>query len=261
MPPMAQFTVWDPEKGIAPASALAGDAVIHLAGEPVSQRWTPEVKRRIRDSRVLGTARLIEGIRASEKKPRVLVSASAVGYYGDRGDEELTEESGAGKTFLAAISKEWEEAALKARELGLRVVLVRIGIVLGAGGGALEKMLPPFRAGVGGRLGSGEQWMPWIHLDDMVNLFQRALEDEAMSGAVNGTAPNPVRNAEFTATLGRALRRPALLPVPRLAVRLLYGEMSEILFHSQRVIPRAALKAGFEFRHPELFAALKSIVG
>lgn len=260
MSPAAQFSVWEPEKGPPPPAALAADAVIHLAGEPVSQRWTPEVKRRIRDSRVIGTQQLVAALRQAEKRPQVLVVASAVGYYGDRGNDVLTESSKPGDTFLARICVEWENAALAAQSLGIRVVPIRIGIVLGQGGGALEKMLPLFKAGVGGRLGTGAQWMPWIHIDDLVALFLRAAVDSSWKGPVNGAAPNPVTNADFTAALGRTLHRPALFPVPEFAVKILYGEMAQILFHSQRVIPQAPLSAGFEFRHPELFGALKAIL-
>lgn len=256
----AQFSVWEPEKGPPPAAALAVDAVIHLAGEPVSQRWSPEVKRRIRDSRVIGTQQLLTGLRQVEHRPKVLVTASAVGYYGDRGNEVLTESSEPGDTFLSRICVEWEASARAARSFGLRVVPVRIGLVLGKGGGALEKMLPLFKAGVGGRLGAGTQWMPWVHLDDLVSLMVRAVEDESWNGPVNGAAPNPVTNVDFTTALGRAVHRPALLPVPEFAVKLLYGEMAQILFHSQRVIPQVPLSAGFEFRHPELFGALKAIL-
>ena len=258
--PSAQFSVWEPEKGPPPPAALAADAVIHLAGEPVSQRWSPEVKRRIRDSRVIGTQQLVAGLRQAERRPKVLVAASAVGYYGDRGNEVLTESASPGDTFLSRICVEWESAANEARSLGMRVVPVRTGLVLGKGGGALEKMLPLFKTGVGGKLGAGTQWMPWVHLDDLVSLMVRALEDGSWDGPVNGSAPNPVTNSDFTAALGRAVHRPALLPVPEFAVKLLYGEMAQILFHSQRVIPQVPLSAGFEFRHPELFGALKAIL-
>ncbi|MBL8291969.1 MAG: TIGR01777 family oxidoreductase [Bryobacterales bacterium] len=258
--PSAHFSVWEPEKGPPPPAALAADAVIHLAGEPVSQRWSPEVKRRIRDSRVIGTQQLVAGLGQAEQRPKVLVTASAVGYYGDRGNEVLTESAGPGDTFLSRICVEWEAAANEARSLGMRVVPVRTGLVLGKGGGALEKMLPLFKAGVGGKLGAGTQWMPWVHLDDLVSLMVRAVEDGSWDGPVNGAAPNPVTNADFTAALGRAVHRPALLPVPEFAVKVLYGEMAQILFHSQRVIPQFPLSAGFEFRHPELFGALKAIL-
>lgn len=257
----AQFTIWDPEKTAAPVSALEGaDAVIHLAGEPVAQRWTPDVKRRIRASRVEGSERLVEGMAQCAKAPSVLVCASAVGYYGDRGEEELTEISRPGQGFLPEVCVAWESAVRKAEALGVRVVTIRIGVVLAAEGGALDKMLPAFKFGVGGKLGSGAQYMAWIHVDDLVSMFVWALENPKVSGPVNGVSPEPVTNAGFTHALGRALRRPAILPVPKLAVQLLFGEMSEILFNSQRAKPATALALGFEFRHPDVYGALKDVV-
>ncbi|MEZ5402087.1 MAG: TIGR01777 family oxidoreductase [Bryobacteraceae bacterium] len=262
LPQGSGFSIWDPAKGPPPREALDGcDAVIHLAGEPVAQRWSPEIKRRIRSSRIDVTGQLVEALSELSAKPKVLVCASAVGCYGDRGDEVLTESSSAGKGFLAGVCVEWERAANAAAGLGLRVVLLRTGIVLGRGGGALERMLPPFRVGLGGKLGSGKQWMPWIHLDDLCAMIHFAVERPEVQGPLNGTAPNPVRNEEFTRALGRALQRPALIPVPEFAIRLLYGEMAQIMFASQRAVPRAALAAGFEFRFPELFGALKDVLG
>jgi hypothetical protein len=262
LPAGTGFSIWDPAKGPPPREALDdADAIIHLAGEPVAQRWTPEVKRRIRASRVGVTGQLIDALSEQPHKPSVLVSASAVGYYGNRDDEVLTESSAPGKGFLPEVCVEWEKAATGAAGLGMRVVPIRIGVVLGRDGGALAGMLPPFRLGLGGRLGSGRQWMPWIHLDDICALIRFVLEHPEVSGPLNGAAPNPVRNVDFTAALGRALARPALLPIPEFGIRLLYGEMSEILFASQRVHPRAAQAAGFEFRHPEIFAALKDVLG
>jgi hypothetical protein len=241
------------------ATDLAGcEAVIHLAGEPVSQRWSAAVKERIRASRVEGTQKLVAAI--GKTGPRVLISASAVGYYGDRPGEVLTESSSGGQGFLAEVSAQWEDAALAARAFGVRVAVIRIGIVLGPGGGALAKMLPAFRAGVGGRLGSGEQYMPWIHLDDLCALFRFAVENPAVDGPLNGVAPEPVTNAEFTRILARVLHRPALLPVPRFAVNLLFGEMAQILFWSQRVVPRTVEAAGFRFGYPRLEQALRAIV-
>ncbi|MEZ5351941.1 MAG: TIGR01777 family oxidoreductase [Bryobacteraceae bacterium] len=255
------FSIWDPAKGPPPADAFQdADAVIHLAGEPVAQRWSPDVKRRIRSSRVDATAQLIAAIAASPRKPAVFLSASAVGYYGDRGDEVLTESSAPANGFLPSVCVEWEKAASEATQLGIRVALLRTGIVLGKGGGALAQMLTPFKVGLGGRLGSGKQWMPWIHMTDMCALYLAALDNPALSGPVNAVSPNPVRNDDFTAALGRALARPALLPVPEFAIRLLYGEMSQILFASQRVVPRAAQASGFEFRQPEIFGALKDLL-
>ncbi len=257
----SEFSVWDPDKSIPPMAAIEGaDAVIHLAGEPVAQRWSADVKRRIRSSRVDGTRHLVEAIRQAVRKPSVLVSASAVGYYGDRGAETLEEPSGPGNGFLPEVCVEWEREALTARSLGVRVALTRIGLVLAAEGGALEKMLPAFKMGVGGRMGSGEQYMSWIHVDDLVSLLVWAVEDRAARGPYNATAPNPVNNADFTVALARALRRPAILPVPAFAAKLLFGEMAEILFHSQRAIPRAALQQGFVFRHPEVFGALSAVL-
>ncbi len=251
---------WDPMAGPPPAEAIAGcDAVIHLAGEPVAQRWSDDVKRRIRDSRVTGTRNLVAGLRAANPIPETLICASAVGFYGDRPGETLTESSAAGTGFLPEVCREWEREAEAVRELGVRVAAIRIGLVLGAGGGALEKMLPPFKMGVGGRLGAGTQYMPWIHLDDLCALFEFAL-DHALHGPLNGSAPNPVTNAEFTRVLAAALHRPAIFPVPQLAVKVLYGEMSQILFFSQRVLPRAAEAAGFRFQYPELAGALANVL-
>jgi uncharacterized protein (TIGR01777 family) len=231
---------------------------VNLAGEPVAQRWTAEAKRRIRDSRVDGTRRLVEALGNSRARPPVLVSASATGYYGDRGDEVLTENSGPGSDFLAGTCVEWEAAAQRAERIGIRVVLLRIGIVLGRGG-ALKKMLPAFRAGVGGTLGSGRQWMSWIHIDDLVKLALFTIQHE-MSGPVNAVSPDPVTNAGFTTALSGVLHRPAILPVPKIALRAVYGEMAGIMTSSQRVIPAAARKAGFVFEHDEIGAALSAAV-
>jgi uncharacterized protein (TIGR01777 family) len=261
LPPEVKYFIWDPNAGSPPPESLEGvDAVIHLAGEPISQRWTPEVKRRIRSSRVEGTNRLVQALAAIQERPKTLVSASAVGYYGDRGEEVLTERAARGTGFLADICSEWEDAAGGARELGIRTVTVRTGVVLAAEGGALAKMLAPFKLGVGGPVGSGDQYMSWIHRDDLVRLMIFCAVTPAMDGAVNGTAPNPVTNSEFSHALGRALRRPAVLPTPQFMLKLLFGEMSEILFSSQRAVPKAAQAAGFDFRHTEVFAALKDAV-
>ncbi|MBK5290622.1 MAG: TIGR01777 family oxidoreductase [Acidobacteriia bacterium] len=261
LPPEVQFSIWDPEKGSPPIAAIEGaDAVIHLAGEPVAQRWTEKVKRHIRESRVLGTERLVETVGQCASKPKALVCASAIGYYGDRADETLTESSKPGSGFLPEVCVEWENAALGAEALGVRVATIRTGVVLGKNGGALAKMLPPFKACVGGKIGSGKQWMSWIHLEDLAQLFLFAAESPAVRGAINGSSPVPVTNADFTQALGRALQRPAVLPVPLFALKILFGEMSEILIGSQRALPEAALSAGFTFRHPELAAALQSVV-
>ncbi len=231
------------------------DAVIHLAGEPVAEgRWTRAKMARIRDSRVLGTRSLVAGLRGA----RVLVSASAIGYYGDRGDEELTEDSAAGNDFLAGVCRDWEAEALKS---GLRTACVRIGIVLGPGGGALSKMRTPFKLGLGGRLASGRQWMSWVHRDDLVDLLLHAAERDAVSGPLLATSPNPVTNLEFTKTLGRVLGRWTILPMPRWQMRLVFGKVAEVLAGSQRCRPARTLESGFAFRHPDLEPALRSILG
>lgn len=253
---------WDPADGPPPAEAFDGvDVVFHLAGESVAEgRWTAAQKQRIRDSRVLGTRHLVAGIARAERRPRVLVSASAVGYYGDRGDEELTEESPPADDFLAEVCIAWEKEALAAAEAGLRVVTARTGIVLGAGGGALGKMLTPFKLGAGGPLGNGRQWMPWIHVDDLARLYLHAADTESIRGPMNSVAPNPVRNAEFTKALGRALHRPAFMPAPYFGLRLAFGEFAKVLFASQRVLPQVALETGFRFEYPEINAALAAIL-
>jgi hypothetical protein len=245
-----------------PAVTLDGmDAVIHLAGEPVAQRWTADAKRRIRESRVEGTEGLVRALADTARRPAVLISGSAIGFYGDRGDEDLTEESTPGGGFLAGVTREWEAAADDAAALGIRVVKIRTGIVLGREGGTLAKLLPIFRAGIGGRVGSGRQWMSWIHADDMAELLVFAVEQGGVCGALNGTAPKPATNAEFTRQLAAALHRPAVFPVPLFALRLLYGEMAEVVVGSQRVLPRATEAAGFQFRYPELRGALEQLLG
>ena len=249
---------WDLASG-APAEAFEGaGAVVHLIGEPVAQRWTPAVKQRIRDSRLLGTERLIHGLSIARNRPQALICASAVGYYGDRGDETLTESSIPGAGFLPDVCRQWEEKADLAAALGMRVVKVRTGVVLGRSGGALKQMLTPFKVGVGGRLGSGRQWMPWIHIDDIAGIFLHAVQNQ-VSGPLNGTAPGVVTNADFTAALGRALHRPAILPVPGFALKLLFGEMAEVMLSSQRVLPRATGQSGYRFQYPELGGALASL--
>lgn len=250
---------WDLMSEPAPAEALSGrDGVVHLAGEPVAQRWSSQVKEAIRASRVVGTANLIEGLRAAEQRPTVLVSSSATGYYGPHGIEPIDEEAPPGNDFLAEICVAWEQAAERAAELQMRVVRVRTGVVLDRKGGALEKMLPPFQIGVGGPVAGGRQFMPWIHTEDLVGIMKTALEDESWSGPVNGTAPTPVTNRDFSKALGRALHRPSLLPVPGLALQALYGEMAEIVTTGARVVPARPLMLGYEFRHAELEEALRS---
>jgi len=243
-----------------PAADLSEcDALVHLAGEPVfGGRLPPQRRIAIRDSRVASTRAIVDAIarQPAGGRPATLVCASAVGYYGDRGDEELTEDSPAGRGFLADVCREWEESAVAAETHGVRVVRLRIGIVLAKNGGALPQMSLPFRAGFGGRIGSGRQWFPWIHIDDIAALIGRALEDDGLAGAVNATAPNPVRNEELTRALGRALHRPTLLPVPAFALQLALGELAGELLGSRRVLPAAALARGFSFRYPDLEDAL-----
>ncbi len=252
---------WDPEAGPPPQAALLGaGAVIHLAGEPVAQRWSAGVKRRIRSSRVQGTLSLLRALSALPVRPGVLVCASAVGFYGSRGDEILPESAAPGGDFLSAVCIEWEHAAQAAVELGLRAVSLRIGVVLDPGGGALAQMLPVFRAGIGGPIAGGQAWMSWIHLNDLVRMIAWAVENTAVAGPVNAVAPNPVRNSDFTRALALTLRRPALFPVPALALKLLYGEMAGIVLASLRVAPERALQAGFQFDWPELGPALRDLL-
>jgi uncharacterized protein (TIGR01777 family) len=237
--------------------ALAGcDAVVHLAGEEVAQRWTDKARERIRASRVEGTRGLVAALAAAEPRPRVLVSASAVGYYGHRGDERLDEDAAPGDDFLAQVCVGWEREARAAVEHGVRVVNVRTGVVLSKSGGALAKMLPPFRLGVGGPVAGGRQYLPWIHIDDLVGIYLAAVDNEDWTGPVNAAAPEPVTNAEFSKALGRALHRPAIAPVPALAIRLLYGDMAEIVTEGQRAIPARALQLGYTYAHPDLDEAL-----
>jgi uncharacterized protein (TIGR01777 family) len=257
LPQAVGFSEWRSTEAEPPAESLAAaDAIVHLAGEPVAQRWTPEVKERIRSSRVDGTRNLVKALLKQAQRPRVLICASAIGYYGSRGDEVLTETSLPGRDFLAQVVVDWEQAARQAEALGIRVVPLRFGVVLGKDGGALTKMLPPLRLGLGGRLASGQQWMSWIHVDDVIGLIRFALENSAARGPMNATSPHPATNAEFTRELAAVLHRPAIFPVPRFALKTLFGEMAEIILGSQRVIPKAAQSAGFQFQYPELRPAL-----
>jgi uncharacterized protein (TIGR01777 family) len=252
-----EAVAWDPEGGPAPTEALAGrDAVVHLAGENVAQRWTKSSRERIRTSRELGTRNLVAGLRDADPRPGTLVSSSAVGYYGNRGDELVDEDTPAGEGFLADVCQAWEREAHAASELGVRVVSIRTGVVLDKDGGALAKMLPPFKLGIGGPVAGGRQYLPWIHADDLVGIYLAAIDGNGWSGAVNATAPEPVTNAAFSKALGRALKRPAIAPVPALAIRALYGDMAEIVTEGQRAVPRRALELGYEFRHPNLDEAL-----
>jgi uncharacterized protein len=257
-----QHISWNPETRTLDPRALDGvDAVVHLAGENVGERWTPERKRRIRESRINGT-QLISAVAAqAEPRPRVLVSASAVGIYGNRGDEILDESSdpGGADDFLAQVGREWEAATEPAERHGIRVARLRFGVVLSEDGGALQRMLTPFRLGVGGKLGSGRQWMSWVSLHDVVAAIRFAITDSSISGAVNVVAPHPVTNAEFTRTLGRVLGRPTVFAVPATALRIAFGEMADAtLLASQRAAPRRLLEAGFRFLHPDLEQALRS---
>jgi uncharacterized protein (TIGR01777 family) len=244
----------------APESLAGSDAVIHLAGEPVAQRWTPEVKQRIRASRVDGTRHLVNALSTQSRRPQVLICASAIGIYGSRGDEILTEKSAPGDDFLATVSMEWEKSAVLAEALGIRVVRLRFGVILGRDGGALVKMLLPFRLGVGGRIGSGRQWMSWIHIADVIGLILFALTEGRVRGALNATAPEPVTNAEFTRELASVLHRPAIFPVPKVALKVLFGEMAWVILGSQRALPEAAKSAGFKFEYPQLRPALERLL-
>src|SRR3954452_10154435 len=250
---------WGPPPGPAPAAGFAGsDAVVHLAGENVAQRWSAEAKERILESRRTGTRNLVEGLRTLEAKPKVLVSSSAVGYYGKHADEELGEDAPPGSDSLAEVCVAWEREADAARDLGLRVAKIRTGVVLDPEGGALAKMLPFFKAGVGGPVAGGRQFMPWIHVDDMVALYLAALDGEDWTGPVNGTSPSPVTNKAFSKAVGSVLGRPAFAPVPAFAIRALYGQMAEIVTEGQRAVPERALAHGFAFRHPDLDEALRA---
>jgi uncharacterized protein (TIGR01777 family) len=253
---------WEPASGPAPAAALAGhDAVVNLAGANIAQRWSTKAKEAIRTSRIDGTRNLVEGLRAADPRPRVLVSASGVGYYGPRGDELVDESGAAGSDFLAKICDDWEAAADEARALGMRVVRLRTGVVLAKEGGALAKMLPPFRAGVGGPVAGGRQWVPWVHLDDVVAMYMAASDDDRWTGPVNAAAPEPVTNAELSKALGRAIHRPAVLPVPAIALKILYGEMSQVVTTGQRAVPARAQELGYGFRHSDLDEALGAALG
>ena len=256
MPNNVRLSVWNATKGDPPADSLQDtDAFIHLAGEPVAQRWNADVKQKIRDSRVAGTRNLVGAMAKLDRKPQVLVCASAVGYYGSRGDETLDESSPPGNDFLAELCQAWEKEALAAEALGVRVAMIRTGIVLDARGGALAKMLPPFKLGLGGPIAGGKHWMSWIHIHDLVSMYQFALT-QPVRGALNGTAPSPERNADFSKALGAALHRPTFLPTPKFALGAMLGEMADVVLASQRVLPKAAEAAGFRFRFPQLQPAL-----
>ncbi len=254
---------WSPERGSLDAATLEGvDGVVHLAGEPILGRWTAAKRARIRDSRVAGTALLARTVAGLARQPRVMVCASASGYYGDRGDELLTEESAPGSGFLADVCREWEAAALPARAAGIRVVCVRTGLALSRSGGLLGTLLLPFRLGLGGPIGRGTRYWSWIAIDDLVEVFRFALESHNLSGAVNAVAPHPLTNGEFARALGRVLSRPALLPVPPAALRLVFGReaANEAMLASARLVPARLLGAGFRFRFPDLEGALRHVI-
>jgi len=253
---------WNPATEELGGAGVGADAVVNLAGASVAGgRWTKERKELLRTSRIETTRALVGALAKMNVRPRVLVSASAIGIYGDRGDEVLTEESKPGTDFLTGLAREWEAEALKAEALGIRVVLARFGIILAQHGGALAKMLPPFKLGVGGKLGSGQQWMSWITLEDVVGIIRLAIENGTIRGAMNAVAPQAVQNTEFTKVLAKTLHRPALFPAPTFALRLALGEMADaLLLSSQRVKPQALEKLGYRFLHPELSAALNSVL-
>ncbi len=251
---------WTPGSPGPWGTAIDGaEGVINLSGEPIAaKRWTEDQKRRIRSSRLTATRSLVEAIGNAKQKPAFLLNASAVGYYGPRGDETITEEAPAGKDFLSQVCREWEEEANKAESLGVRVIRLRTGIVVGRGGGALAKMVPPFKFFFGGPLGSGKQWMSWIHLEDEVGLMLYLIEKSQAAGPFNATAPNPVQMKEFCQTLGKVMGRPCWAPVPAFALRVMLGELADMLLTGQRAIPAAAQKLGYEFRYLTLYNALRA---
>jgi uncharacterized protein (TIGR01777 family) len=261
--PSATLFAWDSTAGPPPDAAFEGvDVVVNLVGESLSSgRWNEARKKRLRDSRVVGTRAVVDVLRGLPVRPRLLISASGIGCYGDRGDEILTETSSLGKGFIAELGRDWEAEALKAEEIGVRVVLLRSGLVLARDGGMLRKILPPFRLGFGGKIGSGAQWMPWIHLDDEIGLIRHAMAHESVRGPLNLVAPEPVTNAEFVRALGETLGRPTALTAPAFALRLALGAMTdELLLASQRAMPVRTMETGYVFRHPLLREALGQIL-
>jgi len=259
LPHAKRIEAWRPDAEPTPPSALSNTrAVVHLVGEPIAGKWNAEKKRRIRESRVISTHRLIESLSEVETKPSVLVSASAIGFYGEGGDNKFTEDSPPGNDFLAELCQAWEAEAQRAEALGIRVVLVRIGLVLGKAGGVLPALLTPFRMGLGGKIGSGEQWMSWVHLDDVIGIILHALENSQISGQLNATTSSPVKNIEFTKKLGGVLKRPTFFPVPTFALKLRYGEFADFVLMSQRVLPEKTLSSGYEFRHTNLESTLRA---
>jgi uncharacterized protein len=252
---------WDPAQPVDPASVAGFDAVIHLAGETIVGRWTEGKKRRIHESRAAGTRNLADALAKSPQKPRVLVSASAIGFYGSRGDEILREDSSSGHDFLSAVCRDWEANTQTATRAGTRTVQTRFGLILSRDGGALPKMLPPFRLGLGGNMGSGRQWWSWIHIADVVGAILHVMDSAGLQGPVNFVAPNPVTNAGFTKTLAEVLHRPALFPVPAFAARLIFGQMAdELLLSSQRVEPVKLAAGGYRFEYTDLRNALENLM-
>jgi uncharacterized protein len=260
--PRITWHPWEPTLERPPAAAFEGvDGVVNLVGERIDQRWTDDAKRRIMETRRTGTRNLVQAIAGLERRPSVLVSQSAVGFYGDRGAAVLEESAGPGETFDSVVVGEWEAAAREVERSGVRLVVARTGQVLDAGGGMLSELLTPFKLGVGGPLAGGAQYLSWIHVEDEVGILLWALDNETVTGVVNATAPNPVTNREFSKALGRALGRPAVMPVPGLVLDLKFGrEFGQVLRGGQRVIPRRALDLGYEFRHPELDEALRDLL-
>jgi uncharacterized protein len=260
--PTVTWHAWNPTAERPPASALEGvDGVVNLIGEPIDQRWTEAAKRQIRDSRGRATKNLVDAIGATEPRPKALVSQSGVGYYGDRGDALLDESVGPGSSFDSEVCVAWEAAAREAEKLGVRVVVTRTGLVLDPEHGLLKQLLLPFKLGVGGPLAGGAQYMPWIHVDDEVRLLLWALDTDLASGTYNATAPNPVTNRQFSTALGRVLGRPAIVPLPKLALKLRFGgELGDVVAGGQRAVPRRAVDDGFEFRHPEIEPALRDLL-
>jgi len=256
----AKPLTWNPsEPGAWEAAINGSDGIINLAGEPIAKRWTERQKQKIASSRVQSTRTLVEAIGRAKEKPKWLLNASAIGYYGSHGSEPLSEEAGPGSDFLSRVCVAWEREAEKAESHGLRVVRLRTGIVLGKGGGALAKMVPPFKLFMGGPLGSAEQWISWIHLDDEIALILFLMEHPDAQGAINATAPNPVTMSQFCKTIGEVLNRPSWAPVPAFALRLMLGEMADMLLTGQRVLPAAAQKLGYSFKYPTLLEALRSL--
>jgi uncharacterized protein len=252
---------WDPSRPLTPESISGFDTVIHLAGESIVGRWTEAKKHRILESRVQGTRHLAEALAAAPQRPQVLISASAIGYYGDRGEETLREDSPSGEGFLPEVCRGWEAAVAPAAKAGIRTAQMRFGLVLSASGGALQKMLLPFRMGVGGNMGNGRQWWSWIDIDDLVSTVQHVIKTDTLRGPVNVVAPTPVRNSEFTRTLASVLSRPAIFPLPAFAARLVFGQMGdELLLASQRVEPARLMASGYVFQKPDLRKALEGIL-